>query len=855
MAGSPSPSHFESLSSKLYAPLIPPLLSVISGILFVRFLSFSPIPALLGAALSLLLWLLARHRHFPWAALIAGNAILFWLAAASSARHFNKPHPQIDAAPREIVLLDGCIDSLPQREPDRFFFIFAASPSARIRTSLYLPPGQSPPSWRYGDRLSLPLRLHPIRNSGNPGSFDAETYFAHRDIYWNATISSGPLPTPAAEPCGHPIQAAIYSLRAALLSRIHSVTSGDRYLSAILGALLLGDNARLEEADTENYRRTGTYHAIVISGIHITVLASALFGLLRLLRFRPLPAYCCCALMAILYALVCDLSSPVVRAAGGYLLFLGARFLYRNGRILNLLAAVAILYLLADPAQLFEASFQLSFLSVLTLATLAIPLLEHSTGPWLKALHHLHDPAFASLRSPNASRRLELLLAASTFSRLFHLPERALQQTLSASLRTLIWAIDLTLTSAVILIGLSLPMILFFHRLTFSSLTANLPVVVLLSLAVPLGFLTLLTGPVLLPLLKWLLFTSRAVVDWHVSWDIGARLPDPPLWVLIALPSLLLATAAILRRAPRWSPLPAAALLALFAYVLLHPYSRQPLLSLGLLELTSIDVGQGDSLFLATPSGHLALLDAGGSRNPKFDPGESLVSNYLWTRHISRLHTLIASHSDLDHMGGLIAAHDNFSPAEIWVSPYATGPLWLKLKAHALARHTRIRYLAQGDTAHLGNLPVRVLWPPRGETFSKSNLTSLVLLLEHETKRFLLTGDIDSSVESRLLEASLLPPIDYLKLAHHGSRSSTAQFFLDQTRPALAVASSGFQNPFNHPHPAVLARLQASHTLLFRTDLQGQVTVLSDGRRLQAHPYLYRLPARLTWVPLFESVE
>lgn len=854
MAGSnPQPSSFESISRKLHEPLLPPLLAVISGILFVHFLSPSWQIALLAATLTFGLWYFARTRNLPRATLLAGNAAMFWLAVASASYATELPPPYLDAEPRELITVTGCIDSLPQRSEERLSFVLQAAPGARLRVSYYLKPNETPPDWHYGYQLQIPVRVKRIHNAGNPGNFDAERYFAHRQIYWTASIAHGYPVVQAPNACGNPVQAAIYSTRAFLLDRIQKITAGDTYLNAMLAALLLGDNTRLEDSFTENYRRTGTYHAIVISGIHITVLAGAIFALLRLCGIRTIPAYTTCACIAIAYALVCDLSAPVVRAAGGYLLFLGSKVFNRQGRTLNLLAAVAIVYLLCDTQQLFEASFQLSFLAVLALATLADPLLRVTTADWAHAFHSLAHPQFAPRSSQVAARRLELMLLAETIETTTALPRKYATLLIRIIGTSVIWGIDVILTSAVVLIGLCLPMILFFHRLTLSSLTANLPVVFLLSLAVPLGFLAIATGPILVPILKWLLLTSRDVVDWHLTWDTAVRIPDPPAWLLLAFPASLIATAFTARKHPRFTPIPLGLTIGLFLFLIFHPYATPPQLHPNQLELTAMDVGQGDSLFLATPQGHLAVVDGGGSRFSRLDPGESNVSAYLWSRRIATVDTLIASHGDLDHLGGLLSINDNFHPREVWVSSQISGPLWERFKTHST--QSRIRYLSAGDQLQLGELQVRVLWPPKDEPMNKSNLTSLVLLLTHGTKHFLFTGDIDQSVEARLLEDPALPRLDVLKVAHHGSRFSTTQSFLDHTRPAIAISSAGFENGFNHPHPTVSDRLSTNHVLHFRTDRMGQITLLSDGHKLTADPYIYRNPKTLGWIPLTQALE
>jgi ComEC/Rec2-related protein len=160
--------------------------------------------------------------------------------------------------------------------------------------------------------------------------------------------------------------------------------AGDSDATVMMQAILIGETAGLQRAWTEGFRRTGTFHALVISGVHVTVLAGVLLFLLRLCAFPELRALAATAAATWLYALVSGLSAPVVRAAGGFSLYLAARFLFRRTRVMNLLAAITIAYLLWDPYQLFDASFQLSFLSVAAIGALAAPLLEPRVlcQPW-----------------------------------------------------------------------------------------------------------------------------------------------------------------------------------------------------------------------------------------------------------------------------------------------------------------------------------------------------------------------------------------------------------------------------------------------------------------------------------------
>lgn len=847
-------SNSKTLSAPkaLAEPLIPPLLGIISGILFANLLSPDWRIALAGATASAALWLWAMRKRSRVAHWVAGAAVCFWLASARTQHIHSEPIPRLDVDPREVVAIDVCIVSLPEEERDRTLFWAEAASNARLRVSWYNTPGEIRQKLHYGESYRLPVRIKPVRNAGNPGSFDAERYMHHRGIFWNASVAGRQPVQRLATDCGNPAQAAIYRLRAAIISRIATLSGNDQYLRAMLGALLIGDNSQLERAWIENYRKTGTYHAIVVSGLHVTVLAAALAFILRWLFLPRNLAFILCCVLAILYALICDLSAPVIRAAGGFLLYSIAQFFYRRARPLNLLAAVAIVFLLADPEQLFEGSFQLSFLAVLALCALAAPLQEISTKPWGSALHRLEDPKIRPSDPAAAELRLELRLATEALAGLLHCRVTRFRKVTRSLLQPFLFSFDLTLTSAVVLVGLSLPTVLFFHRLNFASLTANLPVVILLTLGVVAGFLALLIGPMAAPALSALLTLSREVVDWHLQWDSAGRVPDPPSWLIVFLPATLLATAMLARLRPRWSLLAASASIALFLYLALHPYDRQPILAPGKLELSAIDIGQGDALFLATPAKHLAILDGGGSRSDRFDPGESVLSPYLWTRQINRIDTLIASHGDLDHIGGLLATYDNFQPRRVWASRHIRGPLWEKLKVKA---GEKIQYLAAGDRVQLGDIAVEVLWPPADASIEKSNLASLVLLLHHGCHSFLLTGDIERSVEAELFASGKLAKIDVLKVAHHGSKTSTSLDFVTATRPTISLISAGFANPFGHPHHDVVQRLADAHSLILRTDLLGQIRIFSDGRRLESDIHAYRDTSSWNWLPLATALE
>ncbi len=399
--------------------------------------------------------------------------------------------------------------------------------------------------------------------------------------------------------------------------------------------------------------------------------------------------------------------------------------------------------------------------------------------------------------------------------------------------RLTLFAFEMAVISTVIQIGLALPMAEYFHRVSFTGLTANLLIGPLLEAVVPLGFAAVFTNSHWLAALAgWLLHLSARIAAWHAAMEPSWRVPDPPVWLAAALAvSLILLAALPRRRAVRF---PAGAIvLALFVLLVWHPWPAQA--QAGGLELTSIDVGQGDSLLLVFPEGARMLVDGGGllqfgkPRKSNLDIGEDVVSPYLWTRGIKTLDVVVATHAHEDHIGGLPAILENFRPKELWVGanpPELLVKLAGKLGVRVLDRRVAPPFEFSGAS-------IEIVSPPEDYSAVKlGNNDSLAFRVSFGARSFLLTGDMERPMEGRLLGEGLAVHADVLKVGHHGSKTSSIPPFLDAISPEVAIVSAGYENSFGHPHPDVIKRLEARHVAILRTDLDGLVTVSTDGKRL-----------------------
>jgi len=833
-------------------PLILPLVAFAAGILADQAAPFSTREAALA---SVVLAILALLPASAWIKRTAVLLAMFFTGALTGAWHRPGLAPEIDATSREIVILAGCVVDPTVFGEDRAQFTLELAPGARAQVLIPWDEGDPAPArLAYGQRIEIVARVRSPHNFNNPGSFDYVAYLARRNIFWTASM---PRNTPVKilpGRCGSRFMAGIFALRTAALDRIDRLYSGNDYADGMMQAVLIGETVRLERVWTDDFRKTGTFHALVISGIHVTVLAAVLLFLLRLLPLSELNALAVTTAAAWLYALVSGFSAPVARAAGGFTLYTLARACFRRARVMNLLAAVALVYLAWDPAQIFEASFQLSFLSVAAIGVLAAPLIESISAPYAHGLRGIANPDLDPHLAARVSQfRVEVRLAAETLWLWARFPLRWAQESLAIILRVALFAFEMVVISATIQIGLALPMAEYFHRVSFTGLSANLLIVPAMNAVVPLGFAAIFTG------WHWtgslagaLLRFSARVAEWHANLEPAWRVPDPPMWLLFSFAAALVACAVLIRRKRFWWPA-IGAVLGLFVLLLWQPWLRPH--PTGMLELTAIDVGQGDSLLVVLPRGETILIDGGGrlvygrQRKSNLDIGEDVVSPYLWSRGIRRIDVMIATHSHQDHIGGLPALMSNFRPKELWTG--ANPPAELLALAHRLGIRASEKRPAGG--VELSGAKLEVL-APASDYFAKAvgNNDSLVLRITYGSRSFLLTGDMERPIETKLLASGVDLHADILKVGHHGSRTSSSQAFLDAVSPSIALISAGFENSFGHPHPDVLGRLSARHTAILRTDLDGLVTARTDGRSVffdlqawQENPQPLRFPAHL----------
>jgi competence protein ComEC len=710
--------------------------------------------------------------------------------------------------------------------------------------------GGTPAEILYGDMIRAVVQLRRPRVYQNPGGFDYRRWMEDiEDIYWVGAARS----LPSVDRLGHTRSAGELAarVRQRLLRAIDDLyppwSVQGRY-GAVLKAILWGDRTALDSETIDDFRKTGLYHLLVIAGLHVGLLTLLVEVLLRGLRCRGLTRSYLVLAFLVVYAFLVEQRAPTLRATLMIGLYLLARILGRDHSPLNAIGGVALVLLYLRPAWLFETGFQLSFSAALLIVGVAVPILNRTTEPYRRALLRLDDVLFDDRFSPRlAQARLDLRAMVSALRRsagFFDRYPSVSRNAVVVPFRALVGVAGLLIFSCVLQLGLLLPMVETFHRVTFAGVGLNalaIPLMtILLALALPTNLVSVFSpaaGAIparLLTLVMAALFRlthSPGLTDW-----LSYRMPSPPAWLAWAFCAAFMAAGVALRLSRRAAFAALAACGVLVVLIASQPFA--PRLPHGALQITALDCGEGDAIVLVFRDGSTMLLDGGGSRistgslpSGRWNAGEDIVSPYLWSLGLKKLDVVALTHARPDQFEPLSAIVANFRVGEFWHAPQAESPEYASFLEILARRRIPTRTVMAGDTLAIGGAAIRILWPgpdPALPDFAQVH-RPLVMRISADTMNFLLPGDADSEVEKTVLASKETLQSQVLTAKLRQAYPNPA--FVARVDPSVVIISSGGEAD-NLPNMHQGDGFEGTRARVFRTDIDGATTASWNGKSL-----------------------
>ena len=743
---------------------------------------------------------------------------------------------------------------------------------------------------RHGKVIRTAVRLKREDRFNNPGSISHKRLLDQKQIAAIGVIKSPHLVETPDEPPQLSLIGNLYELRSNLIDQTRGMFNSST--AGIIIASLFGNRYYLSRENAAAFREGGTFHILVISGLHITFIGGFFLLLLKKFTQNALIQFATVSFVLWSYALVVGGQIPVMRAAMMFSILLFSYVIYREATSLNSLGICGFAILIWRPEDIFSPSFHLTFASLTGITAVAIPLIAklRAIGNW--------KPTAANPFPPRGTRFLRPFCEALYWSErqwlkssgeniwsckiikspvAIWLEDRRIQ----APLR---WGFEGVLLTAIVQLSMLPFLVIYFHRISFASGILNLWVTMLIvfqniaaigsiilasiseSLSLPLIRVTESANSVLLSLPKFIVsleFSSTRVPVYTGVMQF--------IYLIYFVPVFL-----FIYQLTRWNPFGLApgiagrnqtgiinklrgrfaisilGTTAVFALILFHPFSAPR--ANGNLTINFLDVGQGDSAFITFPNGRTMLVDGGGLRSfaankgpsepgeSEFEPdtariGEIVVSEFLWEKGYSSVDYLLASHSDTDHIGGLSDVVKNFGVGIAFVSRQSLDNDSTREFIQLLDRkRIQIRMPVRGDTFEIGGVKIEVLNPDRSSK-SSSNNDSIVLLLTYGARKILLTGDIERDVEEKLLDRYSALRADIVKVAHHGSRTSSSARFVGSTGASYAIISAGKRSPFGHPHREVVERWRKAGARILETAGAGTISVSTNGKSIEVQTF------------------
>ncbi len=628
----------------------------------------------------------------------------------------------------------------------------------------------------------------------NPGLFDYSNYMANRGIYSVLKVKENFFIELVGKRSSKSIKGIAYRTRGLIRDCL------DKYLGApysgFLKAILIGDRRDLDEGIKDDFIKTGTVHILAISGLHVGLVGAILIALFGLLGVPRKINLILTLTFLIFYSFIAGSSPPIIRATVIFAIFVIGYLIERDPDILNSLAISAFLILLWNPKELFDPSFQLSFVSVASII-IFVPKIDTILGGF---------EAIPPSRSFTGKIRRYILKGVSV--------------SIASWLGT--WPLIST----------------YFNIVSPVSVIANLFVIPMLFVLITASFIFLSISFIPNPFIgfaAYILSGGEAFL-FYVNHRLSElpfayfRSPSPGVAFSIlyyALMSLLIVPRIYRRH------------LLLVTLLFFNVIIWQNAINFkdDTLRVTFLDVGQGDSIFVESPDGGHILIDGGsGGDEEGFDIGKSVIAPYLWNKGAFKIDAIIVTHFHEDHLGGLIYILKNFKVGSV----IDNGAIAKNNKIYdeyiRTIKAKGVRRIVAGEGSEIkgsGGMRMIILNPQTDGEIMDSNDNSIVLKLVYKNFSILFCGDITEKTMKRLLAYGNSLHADIMKVPHHGGNlgnEGMVRSFFEQVSPKISITSVGSSDRYKTAVKNTSKIITYLNLSSYETKNTGAITIWTDEK-------------------------
>lgn len=689
----------------------------------------------------------------------------------------------------------------------------------------------------YGDQIEVTGVLNIPSGMRNPGGFDYRSYLAISRVSAIMHVKEDNIISIEA---GEKISFLKIGnfLRKSIVNVINNSLGPEQ--AGLLNGMLTGYRKGISKDIETAFRASGLSHILSVSGLHVAFIMVPFAFIFKKSGINRVLSNILITLILVFYIAITGLAPSVLRSVIMAVMILMGQIIWKEADTLNSLSLACIILLISNPHLLFSVGFQLSFA-----ATLSIVLFNRNINKNLRMLiksifkydaeyRHNNKTSVKSRLAPGLNPREAVIRGI----RAYFSAENIIKKITSI--------LSTTIAAQVGILPLG---IMYFNEISIISVISNLLVAPFTGIIMVIGLIMAIAGHISLNISKLLGVFNNIFINVLIYISvISARIPFSVLKIGISSFLIVIIYYVLIwfflwfkpknkiKISKRFYIYSGLCITLIIFIVNLVP---------GQLEVTFLDVGSGDSIFIKTQEGKTILIDGGGEKGKTEDQpntGEQIVIPFLLDRGVTKLDLVVASHGHADHIIGLYSVLEQLKVENVILPDYKEGGELNNIIDICMDRNIKVMHCKEGDNIYLDkdtyfqvfNPPYEVNRMENGE--SSLNNNSLVLNLIYKNVKMLFTGDIEKEAEKLLVDNNrgegAITCVHVLKVPHHGSDTSSTMDFVEMVKPRVAVVSVG-KNNYGHPSGDVLNRYENIGTKIYRTDINGAVIIMTNGKTIK----------------------